>query len=299
MSQAAPILISALPPVPPTPTSPYTGAETTGRVRASLQRALDNYKTGQIDLAPLLAAPDLGRSDTRSFGESHASELSSIHSGEVSTHTAAAISTPPSANYPPAGPTPAVLHTASASVPPINPSALNQSPTLLPSLSPAPVPVASVSASLPAITPTIAETGVPVSAGPAGPGPASGSLHDIKGASETAGPRTDGHPANEGVVPGYAQSTPVVAAATPGAKHESAEEEKKRLAATYSQQSSVPAPAPSTSIATQPPRNETAEEEKKRLEREERERILHAGAPSVPPKDKDEDLPPYQEPGFQ
>jgi hypothetical protein len=287
-----------LPSVPPTPTSPYTGAETTGRVRASLQRALDNYKTGQIDFAPQLAAPDLGRSDTRSFGESHASELSSIHSTEVSTHLAA-VSTTPSANFPPAGRTPAGLHTASASVSPIDPSALNQSPTLLPSLSPAPAPIASGGASLPAITPTIAETGVPVSAGPAGPGPASGSLYDIKGASATAGPRTDGHPANEGLVSGYAQPPSVIAAATPGVKHESAEEEKKRLAATYSQQSSVPAPAPSTSIATQPPRNETAEDEKKRLEREERERILHAGAPSVPPKDKDEDLPPYQEPGLQ
>lgn len=298
MSQAAPLLISALPSVPPTPTSPYAGAETTGRVRASLQRALDNYKTGHIDLAPQFAASDLERSDTRSFGESHASELSSIHSVEVSTHPAV-ISTQPSANSPPVDPIPAVLPTASASVPPINPSALNQSPTLLPSLSPAPAPIANLGTSLPAITPTIAETGIPVAAGPGGPGPASGSLHDIKGASETAGPRTEGHPANEDLAP-----TSMVATATPNVKHETAEEEKKRLAATYSQQSSVPAPAPapSTSIASQPPHHETAEEEKKRLEREERERILHADtndAPDVPPKDKDEDLPPYQEPGLQ
>ena len=288
-----------MPPIPPTPTSPYAGAETTGRVRASLQRALDNYKTGQIDLAAQFAASDLDRSDTRSFGESHASELSSIYSPEVSTHPAVT-PIPPSANSPPVGPVPGALPTASPSAPPIDPSALNQSPTLIPSLSPAPVPSPSLGTSLPAITPTIAETGIPVSAGPEGPGPASGSLHDIKAASETAGPRTDGHPANEGLVTGYAQPTSVVAPATPDVKHETAEEEKKRLAATYSQQPSVPAPAPapSTSTATQPPPQETAEEEKKRLEREERERILHAD-PSVPPKDKDEDLPPYQEPGLQ
>jgi len=289
------MIISALPPVPPTPTSPYAGAQTTGRVRASLQHALDNYKTGHITLEPQFAASDLARSDTRSFGETHASELSSIHSVEAPTHPAVT-STQPSANPLPVGPIPAVLHTGSASTTPINPSALNQSPTLLPSLSPAPVPTA-----MPAITPTIAETGVPVSAGPEGPGPASGSLHDIKGASETAGTRTDGHPENKGLVADYAQPTSLAAAAAPAVKHESAEEEKKRLAATYSQQSSVPAlaPATSTSIATQPPRQETAEEEKKRLEREERERILHADAPNVPPKDKDEDLPPYQEPGLQ
>ena len=296
MSQAAPLIISVLPPVPPTPTSPYAGAQTTGRVRASLQRALDNYKTGNITLEPQFPASDLSRSDTRSFGETHASELSSIHSVETPTHPGVA-STQPSASPVPVSPVP---HTGSASTTPINPNALNQSPTLLPSLSPAPV-----SSAMPAITPTIAETGVPVSAGPEGPGPASGSLHDIKGASETAGPRTDGHPANKGSVADYAQPTSLAAAAavTPAVKHESAEEEKKRLAATYPQQSSVPAPAPapaaSTSIATQPPPHETAEEEKKRLEREERERILHANPPSVPPKDNEEDLPPYQEPGLQ
>lgn len=303
LSQAAPLIIAALPAVPPTPTNPYAGAQTTGGVRASLQRALDNYKTGHINLPPQFAASDLDRSDTRSFGESHASELSSIHSVEPSSHSSV-ISAPPSANPLPASPIPAVVHATSASVPPINPSALNQSPTLLPSLSPAPAPNPSLGTPLPTITPTVAETGVPVTAGPEGPGPASGSLLDIKSASETAGPRTEGHPANEGLVPGYAQPTSAVAAAAPGVKHESAEEEKKRLAAAYSQQSSVPAPAPapSTSIAaTQPLRHETAEEEKKRLEREERERILHASttAPNVPPKDRDDDLPPYQEPTLQ
>jgi hypothetical protein len=147
----------------------------------------------------------------------------------------------------------------------------------------------------------MAETGVPVSAGPGGPGPASGSLLDIKAASDSAGPHTGGLPPSQASeAPSYGQTPAVVA-------HESAEEEKRRLAASYAQQSAAAAapsePAPSASAApvSQPPRQESAEEEKKRLEREERERILHAGGsgPSDAPKDKDEDLPPYQEPGTQ
>ncbi|KAJ3481131.1 hypothetical protein NLJ89_g12233 [Agrocybe chaxingu] len=72
LSQAAPAIIAALPAIPPSPSSPYLGAHTTGAVRASLQRALDNYKTGHINLPPQVAASDLTRSDTQSFGESHA-----------------------------------------------------------------------------------------------------------------------------------------------------------------------------------------------------------------------------------
>jgi len=341
LSQAAPPIIAALPALPPTPETPYAGAQTTGAVRASLQRALDNYKTGHIHLAHQLSASDLSRSDTRSFGESHASELSNIHS-EASAHPAVE-PTLPSASLLPVGPSlaPAASPHIDSAPPPINPNALNQVPTQLPSVSPVPVPTASHGTSLPAITPTIAETGDPVSAGPKGPGPASGSLHDIKHASETSGPRTDGHPASQGPAPGITQPTPVVAAAIPVVKHESAEEEKKRLAATYPQQSSstvvpaqptpkvavptpvvkhesaeeekkrlataysqqssstaAPAPGPSTSAPS--PGHETAEEEKKRLEREERERMLRAHiAPDVPPKDGDEDLPPYQELGPQ
>ncbi|KAF9044744.1 hypothetical protein BDZ89DRAFT_1108995 [Hymenopellis radicata] len=66
--------------MPPSAESPYLGAAATGAARASLQRALDHYKTGHINLPPQLAGSELNRSDTRSFGESHASELSSMSS---------------------------------------------------------------------------------------------------------------------------------------------------------------------------------------------------------------------------
>ncbi|CAA7266498.1 unnamed protein product [Cyclocybe aegerita] len=311
LSQAAPAIIAALPAIPPLPSSPYLGGHTTGAVRASLQRALDNYKTGHINLPPQVAASDLTRSDTQSFGESHASELSSIQSSTTpSSAKPVALPTPLSSTKPlPASPVPGV-HTNQSNSPPINPQALNQSPAPIPV--PAPVsPVVSDPAkptnTVPIITPTVAETGVPLSAGPTGPGPASGSLHDIKGASLDAGPRTGGLPAGESASLLYGQ-TSAFAAPAPVPHHPTAEEEKRRLAALYSQQApgavagpppSEPVPAPAAPASTEAPRHETAEEEKKRLEREERERVLHAG--NAPPKDKDskdEDLPPYQEPGL-
>jgi len=146
---------------------------------------------------------------------------------------------------------------------------------------------------LPAVTPTIAETGIPVSAGPGGPGPASGTLYDIK-AGSSASAATPADPA----------PTPAASAADATPKHETAEEEKKRLAALYSPPvQSTPAPATSTAPASsstdQPQRYESADDEKKRLEREERERILRGNSPppDVPAKDEEE-LPPYQEPGL-
>jgi hypothetical protein len=292
LSQAASPIIKVLPTIPPTPASPYNGRDTTGAVRASLQRALDNYKTGQIHLPPQPAPGDLSRSDTQSFGESHASELSSIYT-EPST-PAAPLNVP---------------KTEEENTSVINPQVLNQSPAPIPAdAAPGPASNSGVAkvepSNLPA-TPTIVETGIPVSAGPGGPGPRSGSLHDVKGASST--------PASAPTHAGPAVG------ATP--KHETAEEEKKRLAALYSPpvQSTPPVntAAPPTSSPALPTsstpatsntgqqqqRYESAEEEKKRLEREERERLLRGNnASNVPPKDAEpkdeEELPPYQEPGI-
>ncbi|KAF4622893.1 hypothetical protein D9613_001864 [Agrocybe pediades] len=273
LSQAASPIIAVLPSVPPTP------------------RLLT--LTGHINLPPQLAASDLSRSDTRSFGESHASELSSIHAQVSGSH-------------PPLNSSPLSSHspTHAQSPPPIDPNALNHAPVQIPSaapLAPVPVPASTVSLS-PGSTPapaaplpTVAETGVPVAAGADGPGPASGSLKDIHAASPSAGPRSGGLPSGENTSQPFGVPLP---------KHETAEEEKRRLGAMYAQQSSAtstsgapPAfPVPGTDESRKP---ETAEEEKKRLEREERERILHAGGSShAPPKDKDEDLPPYQEPSL-
>ncbi|KAJ7837543.1 Eisosome component PIL1-domain-containing protein [Mycena olivaceomarginata] len=272
LSQAATPIIAALPTFPPTPHTPYTGGQATGAARASLQRALDNYKTGHINLPPQTSGSDLSRSDTRSFGETHAKELSSMT--PISELQPKLRASPPPSDAKSHSTHPKATSPGSTQSPPIDPSALN--------LSPAPIPhlASSESPTLPAELPTVAETGVPVSAGADGPGPASGSLRDIRAASDAAGPRSGGQAGNQPSVPAYG-----IAAGSQ--KFESATEEKRRLQ------------------AGQPPtKYETAEEEKKRLEREERERLLFggsgpsgsgSGAPKGGPGGED-DLPPsYQD----
>lgn len=249
---------------------PYTGGPSTGAARASLQRALDNYKTGHINLPVQVSESDLSRSDTVSFGESHASELSFINS--ESSLSAANVTPLSSAKPLPSSP--------QLQGPPIDVATLN--------LSPAPLPISAVvetvsdpAQTLPAVTPTIAETGIPVTTGSVNPGPSSGSLLDIR--------RPESAPS----------ATPVVE----GETYESAEEEKKRLAAASLQQTSTEAvevaPAvqgPSQVAATAATlQSESAEEEKKRLEREERDKILR-GDQNPSSKGHDEDLPPYEEP---
>ncbi|KXN89968.1 Sphingolipid long chain base-responsive protein LSP1 [Leucoagaricus sp. SymC.cos] len=266
LSQAAAAIIAALPSVPPSPENPYTGAQATGAARASLQRALDNYKTGHIDLPSQLAPSELSRSDTQSFGESHASELSTIN-----TPQATLPSSPPHTHAPMTQSSPSIGSPQKIQSP-LNPVSLNNSPAPIPSREspppPAVIPDASqTSTTVPTITPTVAETGIPVSAGAGGPGPASGSLRDL-------------------------HRSPLTGSAGQAPRYEMAEEEKRRLAATYSQ--------PVTQSPQAPPAPyESAEEEKNRLEREERERLLH-GSSSGPStqdekKDKDDELPPYQD----
>ncbi|KAM6498169.1 Eisosome component PIL1 domain containing protein [Amanita muscaria] len=259
MSQAASQVITALPPIPPTSINPYTGAPTTAAARAALQRALDNYKTGHINL-PSQSQVDLDRSDTRSFGESHATELSNLDSAHSDiTHS------PPSAPSPLQQTTQVPIIPDKATTSPIDPSNLNQSP--------APIPAASLSgpsdtSESPAIVPTVAETGIPVSAGPDGPGPATGSLHDLKAGAKPSQPSTDPAPETVHVE-----------------QHETAEEEKKRLERKMTLAAG----------GSNPPPHETAEEEKKRLEREEREKTLAAGGSNPPPQKDDDELPPYKE----
>ena len=250
---------------------PYTGASNTGAARASLQRALDNYKTGHINLPPQANESDLSRSDTVSFGESHASELSSINS--ESSFSAANVTPLSSAKPLPSSASPEVQS------PPIDVANLN--------LSPAPIPASAVETipdttqTLPAVTPTIAETGIPVTSDDSNPGPSSGSLLNIR--SQESAP----------------SATPVVESQ----KYESAEEEKKRLAALQQPSTEVVAPVEAAPAAQGPsqvtataatPQSESPEEEKKRLEREERDKIL-LGDQNPSSKDQ-EDLPPYEEP---
>ena len=272
LSQAATPIIAALPAIPPSPTMPYTGGKSTGAIRASLQRALDNYKTGHINLPSQVSESDLNRSDTLSFGESHASELSTINSEEVS-----AVNVTPLSSVKPLPPSDSP-HSPRIVSPPIDVANLN--------FSPAPVPIPAVETeptdsvqTPPGIIPTIAETGIPLTSD-SNLGPSRGSLLDIRG---------------QGSAP---SATPVVE----DQKYEPAKEEKKRLATAYSQQASTevvasgegPSQVAETTTTPQP-QAESAEDEKKRLEREEREKTLR-GDKSTSSTGQDEDLPPYEEP---
>ena len=265
MSQAAVLIIAALPPIPPTSTIPYAGAQATAAARASLQKALDNYRTGHVSL-PTHSTADLDRADTLSFAESHANELSCIEVPPPAVSNTSAPSTDaPQPQHP----------VQSTSDKPISLIALNQSASPLPatSLPSSAIVDSPLSTVLPAVTPTVAETGIPVSAGPGGPGPASGSLLDLKSAAPDATRKDEDHP------------TPVAGAVFPSA------EEKKKL-----KEQEGASPAASTDVAA-PESRESAEEEKKRLAREERERILAAavGDNNDNNDNNDEELPPYKE----
>ncbi|KAI1793904.1 Eisosome component PIL1-domain-containing protein [Ganoderma leucocontextum] len=326
VSQAAIAAIPALPALPSSKERPYIGAQLTASIRTTLQQALDQWKVGDTTL--MLREPsaaDLNRSDTRSFGITHAQELARINSVDPHAKPGSVPVTPsPTSGYPPQvlshsdanSPAPSTVPTASpqptvpvvaatpatsASPPPINPAQLNQAPAPIPLLaSTSPPPIVSSdpgepAVKIPAITPTVAETGLPQVAGPDGPGPSSGSLKDIKHESPTSAPAS-----GAGDLPGYS------GAATANQMHESAEEEKRRLE--REQRERVLRDGGSPSIATEEqPKFESAEGEKKRLEREERERLLAGGSYKPNPDSKggpsghgndpdaDPELPPYQE----
>lgn len=290
-------------------------------------------------------APDLSRSDTRSFGVTHAKELSRINisdpaqassasedipltppatqqglpppapshtsNGDVTSPALRPISSTTTSYAPPPGSPPLATRPASSqNQPPVmNPAALNQAPAPIPisssavsshsptAMAHAPAPIIApdptdAGMKVPVVTPTMAETGVPKTAGPEGPGPASGSLRDLKEMrqpspliSRTAtgsGSGSGGLAASEsGGLPGY--EGPALGGGSVGGG------EKQW---------------------------ESAEDEKKRLEREERERVLAAGGssylssdgvdattnsgsgPGAPGKEEeaeDGELPPYRE----
>lgn len=262
LSQAANPIIEALPAVPPSQEKPYTGAQQTAEARAALQRALDHYKPGLTTLAPA----DLSRSDTRSFGESHASELGDIPTGE-SVHPGLPVTPPPG-------------ETGRDSPAPIDPQALNTSPAPIPARSPSdsvPVPgglrpaEGSPEAPVPEGGPTVAETGVPLSAGPSGPGPSSGSLKGARSGSQGLDATVDD------------------LYSSPQSQGGTAEEEKRRLEREEMERAATGTPKPQF---------ESAEDEKRRLEREEQERVRAGGggeARTQGDQKDSEELPPYKD----
>lgn len=303
LAEASTSIIDVLPSIPPTKAQPYTGAKSTASTRASLQHALDNFKPGSISHSFQPSAADIDRSESRSFGVTHATELSNIDSPNQPEHSQGAHTEAPvphPVSHQPSGP--------KLSPPPVNPAALNNAPAPIPLKSSssshaeaseaipivsqenvASSPTSGVSTSPSAMRttplhvpePTIAETGVPVSAGVNGPGPASGSLKDLKSPTPPAAASL-----KSGSVPGYGPGF-----GQPATKLESAEEEKARLQREDRERllrDTAPA-APSGSAPSYVPgpgqpaaKLESAEEEKTRLQREERERLLSESGTGVP-----------------
>jgi len=104
-------------------------------------------------------------------------------------------------------------------------------------------------------------------------------------------------PGNDPVAP-YGQSPTSPSSSTGPGKFPTADQEKKRLAAQYSQAH----PPQQSQPQGQGPAYESAEEEKKRLEREQRERLLRQGGSESTSgnggdgaEDPKEELPPYQD----
>jgi hypothetical protein len=277
LAQASEQVLKALPSLPPSLTRKYEGTQETAAIRAAVQKALDDWKPGYGVSLPEWHTPvDLTRSDTKSFGESHADELSYIGRDDLPVRP----STPShssSTSNPPA-PAPAKAQDTSPNQATFSPAlSLNNSPANLPAPTIAPsnttvVPHASGSDpnGPPFPEPTIAETGVPKAAGPDGPGPSSGSLLEVK--------------ADQGSTPGNTTGTT-------SQPHESAEDEKKRLERERRERIS------SQTSTTAAPKPETAEEEKKRLERQERENLLATGGDTGASGEPDasDELPPYKE----
>jgi len=281
LAQASEQVLQVLPSLPPSPARMYDGAQDTASIRAAAQKALDDWKPGQASFPVRHNAVDLTRSDTKSFGETHADELSYIGHDDSPVRP----STPNNPSGPSHPPVPVLAKTQDISPkqvasPPV--LSLNNSPTDLPAptiASPNTTAVPHTSSSDPNDPlvkfpqPTVAETGVPKSAGPDGPGPASGSLLEVKADH-------DAHGGTPGNTSGIASKP-----------HESAEDEKKPLEREERER------LPSRGSSTTTPKLETAEEEKKRLEREERERLFATGdntGTSGEPDGGDE-LPPYKE----
>lgn len=289
-----------MPSLPPSSTRRYEGTQETAAIRADVQKALDSWKPGQINFPAHHGAVDLSRSDTRSFGETHASELSTIGhddsppprpstpnqpSGTSLHDPPVPMPVPVPAKTQTISPKPATSPTVSSL--PLQTASLNLAPAELPAPTITPsnaTPISHTSGSGPIdtparlqqVTPTVAETGVPKSAGPDGPGPASGSLLEVKAEHDSQG------------------STPGQTTGTTSKPYESAEDEKKRLE--REERERVLSQGSSTSA----PKFETAEEEKKRLQREEREKLV-GGSDADPTSgsgkldDNGDELPPYKE----
>lgn len=270
------------------------------------------------------------RVDSRSFGVTHATELSGIESpgvpGQQRKSTEHLNLTAQNMPPPPTHPdTTKVLHTpsppsafpGSASSPPINPSSLNTAPAPIPAKAPLKegTPPGSGSGSIPipekidthpavlaessnampppemgtspikVPEPSWAETGKPISAGPDGPGPVSGSLKDLRSPDF-------GKPPMFGAPVPVMQGAPASSAGTSSvtgraATYASADEEKARLQREERER-----------LARETAKPISAEDEKKELEKKEKQRLMDETAARQAGQDGkgDDAMPPaYQD----
>lgn len=304
LAQASESIVDALPSDPPTATQPYHGAQSTAATRASLQYALDHYKPGSISHAFQPSDADLGRSDSRSFGVTHATELSNI--ATPGSRPGSRPGTPPMNIRRDSHDSPGHMLSPGSPVMPVNPASLNNEPAKIPS-SPKRTTISTGSAGVgmldlqpgaghdahgqePAPSmdgPTVAETGVPLSAGVDGPGPSSGSLLDLKARhSPSPSPRL---PPSSFPVPGRegsssSSSNTSLPAVSPIPSLPPPHTDAPASVA-YNPPAGPPGGAapvlPSYSTGATPAKPESAEEEKARLQREERERFLRGDVPTV------------------
>lgn len=292
MAQASESIVDALPSVPPTTAEPYNGASSTAATRASLQYALDHYTPGSISHQFQPSESDLSRSDSRSFGVTHAAELSGI--GASSSRPG----TPPSVMRHESHDSASQIRPSSSPIMPVNPAALNNEPAKIPSspqrnsgtgsgllkLQPEEAHDAQEGIA-PVEGPTVAETGVPLSAGANGPGPSSGSIHDIEARRNSKlSPMNSTHalPSSFPVPEKNTSNSNLLTSPIANVSPSQASLSKTPIA-TPSEATGGAGPAgtpPAHADSTGPAaaKFESAEDEKARLQREERERILRGGA---------------------
>ncbi|PVG00768.1 hypothetical protein CPB86DRAFT_754314 [Serendipita vermifera] len=270
--------------LPSSPPEQYTGNQQTAAVRAALQNALDSGYAPKSEHLPLNVGQEVG--ETRSFGETHASELTTINTVTDNGHESAAPINPAALNNAPA-PLPAATTAAKHyDAPNTAPSTHYAPPSMGPPSSaahhpagyspPHTAPGGTTSSTSVPHAPTVAETGVPVTAGAEGPGPATGTLNPS--ATEEVRDRP-----GVGYGVGTHEQAPAYGAAAPDSAttHVSAEDEKRRLAAAEQAQTHAAGGGHQGGLVAststrRPPAHESAEDEKKRLEREERERVLQS-----------------------
>ncbi|KAG8905321.1 hypothetical protein FRB99_000247 [Tulasnella sp. 403] len=262
VSEASRDILQQLPATVPDANHPYQGKNATAATRSALQTALDNWKPGQTSLNPAPQGVGVGV-DTRSFGESHASELSRVDSFSSSSTVAPGVPVPASGD----------VHspTTGSVAPPAPTVAETGNPIMAGAGGPGPVSGNLSKDSTSQATPAVSNLG-PSPSYPPSSGPGDG----------VGGFRSD-------------------VGSTPQSNYESAEDEKRRLQRDererilggsntgYGAGPSDNAPPPP---AGGPAPYESAEDEKKRLEREERERILRGDKKGGPDDGKPEP-PPY------